>query len=184
MREIASTGQLRAGFARVALITVPLVLLLGVASSRIAPTGSENAWFQALVKPAIMPPNWAFGVAWTILYALLGLALAMIVDARGARLRSAAIWAFVVQLALNLVWSPLFFGAHQVLPAFFVILGMFVAAAVTTRLFAKVRGVAALLMLPYLGWLAFAALLNYQYHVLNPNAADLVPSASTTQIPL
>ena len=182
MREIASTGQLRAGFARTAIVTVPLILLLGIASSRIAPTGDANPWFQALVKPAIMPPNWAFGVAWTILYIMLGVALAMIVNARGAPLRRPALIAFAVQFALNLVWSPLFFGAHQILPAFFVIVAMFLAAAVTTRLFSRIRPVAALLMLPYLAWLAFASLLNYQYHVLNPNAADLVPQRSATQI--
>ena len=72
------------GFARSAIVTVPLILLLGIASSRISPTGDANPWFDALVKPAIMPPGWAFGVAWTILYIMLGVALAMIVNARGA----------------------------------------------------------------------------------------------------
>lgn len=184
LREIASRGQLRAAFLRWAIVTVPLLLLLGFASSRFAPAGDENLWFMALAKPAIMPPNWVFPVAWTALYIMLGLALAIIINARGSRYRGIALVMFAVQLVLNLIWSPMFFGAHLVLPALGVIVAMFVAAAVTTWLFARIRQGAALLMLPYLAWLAFAAMLNYQIHVLNPQAESLVPSASSTQIQL
>ncbi len=182
--ELASKGQLRAAFARWAIVTVPLILLLGFASSRLAPSGDNNPWFMALAKPAIMPPNWLFPVAWTALYIMLGLALAIVINARGSRYRGVALVMFAVQMIFNLIWAPLFFGAHQVLPALVVIVVMFVAAAITTRLFARIRQSAALLMIPYLAWLAFAAMLNYQYHVLNPDAATLVPAASSTQIQL
>jgi tryptophan-rich sensory protein len=93
-------------------------VFLGFLSGRLANSGYGNRWFDALVKPDFMPPGWAFGVAWTILYILMGLALAMVIHARGARGRGVAIILFLVQLLLNLAWSPLFFRAHQVDNAF------------------------------------------------------------------
>lgn len=182
MRELASRGQLRLAFLRWAVVTVPFILLLGFTSARFAPTGSQNPWYMQLVKPEAMPPEWAFPVAWGVIYVLLGLALAMVINARGSRLRGPAILLFAVQMALNLVWSPLFFGMHQVYAALIVIAVLFVLALATTILFGRVRGGAALLMLPYLGWLAYAGFLMYQINSLNPNAENLVPSATTDQI--
>lgn len=184
MSEIASKGQLRMSFLRWAVVTVPLILLLGFASGRLVPSGSENAWYVALAKPALTPPGWVFPVAWTTLYTLLGLAVAMIADARGAAGRGAAIGLFAVQFAGTLVWTPLFFGAHKVLAAFALIVAVLVLAIVTTVLFARIRRVAAWLLVPYLVWLSFAAMLNLGIHRLNPDAEALAPAASTTQIPL
>ncbi|HJQ18042.1 MAG TPA: TspO/MBR family protein [Allosphingosinicella sp.] len=182
MTAIASRSQLRMSFLRYALVTVPLVLLLGLVSARVSGSGSENPWFAALAKPAIMPPGWAFPVAWTLLYILLGFALAMILHARGARGRCLAVGVFVVQMILNYAWSPLFFGLHKVVPALGVIVAMLVLSALATILFVRIRKLAALLMLPYLAWLAFAATLNYQIMALNPNAEALVPSGNNGDI--
>lgn len=184
MGELASPGQLRMALLRVALVTVPLVLLLGLASGQVADAGYGNRWFAALVKPPITPPGWGFAAAWTVLYALQGLALAIVLQARGAAQRKPAAAAFVVQLALNLAWSPLFFAAHRIAAALWLIGAVFVAAAVTTWLFARVRPSAAALMLPYLAWLLFAGFLNYQFLVLNPDAETLAPAGSSTQITL
>jgi tryptophan-rich sensory protein len=184
MTAIASKSQLRMSFLRYALFTVPLVLLLGTVSGRIANSGYGNAWFDALQKPEIMPPGWMFGVAWTILYIFLGLAVALILHARGARGRGLALSLFVLQLLLNYAWSPIFFAYHEVGAAFWTILAMILIAAVTAALFWRIRRVAALLMLPYLAWLCFAALLNWQIGLLNPNAAQLAPGGSTTDIPI
>ena len=96
--EIATKEQLRGVFLRWAVVTVPLILLLGFASSRIAPAGAQNRWYAALVRPGITPPDWVFPVAWSALYILMGLALAMIINARGSRLRGLAIALFVLQL--------------------------------------------------------------------------------------
>src|SRR6185503_2730178 len=101
MTEIASRAQLRMSYLRWALVTVPLILLLGTLSGVAAGSGSSNPWFAALRKPAFMPPDWAFPVAWTLLYICLGLALALILHARGARGRPLALTLFVLQLALN-----------------------------------------------------------------------------------
>jgi tryptophan-rich sensory protein len=171
-------------FLRYALFTVPLVLLLGTLSGRIAGSGYGNAWFDALHKPSIMPPGWVFGAAWTILYVLLGLAAALILHARGARGRGPALGLFVLQLAMNYAWSPLFFAYHEVGAAFWTILAMIAISAVTAALFWRIRRSAALLMLPYIAWLGFAAALTWQISALNPGAAELAPGASTTDIPL
>jgi len=184
MSEIASTGQLRMVFLRYALVAVPLVLLLGLASGMLAGSGYDNAWFAALAKPAIMPPARAFPVAWSILYVMQGIALAIVLQARGAAGRTAATTAFVIQLLLNLAWSPLFFAAHHVEAALVLIVAIFVAAAVTALLFWRVRPVAGVLMLPYLAWLLFAGVLNYEIMRLNPGAEALAPKPASTQISL
>lgn len=182
MREIASRGQLRLAFMRWAVVTVPFILLLGFTSARLAPTGSQNAWYQALTKPENMPPEWAFPVAWTVIYVLLGLALAMIINARGSRLRGPALVLFAVQMGVNLIWSPLFFGMHQVFPALVTLGVLFALVLATATLFGRVRTGAAVLLVPYLAWIAYAGVILYQIDQLNPNAASLVPSSTRDQM--
>jgi translocator protein len=182
VREIASKGQLRLAFVRWAVVTVPFIVLLGFFSARLTPSGDDNPWFAQLVKPALMPPGMAFPIAWTILYVLMGLALAMIINARGSRLRGPALVAFALQMAVNLIWSPVFFGMHQVVPALAIIAAMFVLTLVTIILFWRIRVGAGVILLPYLAWIVFAGYLLFQIHILNPNAASLVPSRSADQI--
>lgn len=171
-------------FTRAALITVPSILLLGILSGRLSSSGYGNPWFDALAKPELMPPGWLFGVAWTILYICLGLALALVLQARSGPRRTAAIGLFASQLLLNLAWSPLFFALHKVEAALFLILAILALSVGTTLLFARIRSGAALLMLPYLGWLCFAALLNYEILRLNPGAEALVPPSGSADIAL
>lgn len=182
MNEIASPGQLRLAYLRWALFTVPVIVFLGFLSGRLANSGYGNRWFDALLKPALMPEGWVFGVAWTILYILMALALAIVIHARGAKGRGVAILLFLVQLVLNLLWSPLFFRAHQVGNALVLIVLLFIIVAVTAALFWRIRRVAGLLLLPYLAWLAFASYLNYEIGRLNPEAETLVAPALKTQI--
>jgi translocator protein len=182
MTEIASRAQLRMSYLRFALVTVPLVLLLGIISGRVSNSGYGNPWFAALVKPEAMPPDWLFPAAWTLIYILLGLSLALVLHARGAVGRGKAIALFVVQLLLNYSWPPLFFAFHEVRLALMVIVAMLVLATATSFVFGRIRRAAGLLMLPYLGWLIFAAWLNFQILVLNPNAETLVPGSSSTDI--
>ena len=184
MMEIASRSQLRMGLLRWALLTVPLVLLLGTLSGRAAGSGDGNAWFEALEKAGFMPPGWAFGAAWTFLYILLGLALAMLLHARGARGRGLVVGLFLVQLAMNYAWSPLFFGAHQVGAALALILAMIALTLVLIVLAWRIRRGAALLMLPYVAWLCFAAALNFAIGQLNPEASELAPQPASTDIRL
>lgn len=180
--ELASRRQLRLAFLRRAVVTVPLIVLLGFTAARLAPTGSGNRWYAALVKPDATPPDWVFPVAWTGIYILLGLSLAMILNARGSGLRGAAIVLFAVQMAANLVWSPVFFGMHQVTWALGVIAAMFGLTAATIVLFARIRMAAAWLLVPYLAWIVFAGYLTWQIMALNPGAETLDPSGTVTQI--
>lgn len=182
MSGIASKGQLRMSFLRWAIVTVPLILLLGFASGRAVPAGSENSWYVALQKPALTPPGWVFPVAWTSLYILLGLAVALILHARGARGRGLALAVFAVQFALNLAWTPLFFGAHRIGAALVVIVAMLLLSIVTTLLFGRIRTAAAWLMVPYMVWISFAGVLTWRIGQLNPGAETLVPGAHTSQM--
>lgn len=180
--SIASKGQLRMSFVRWAAFVVPLVLLLGFLSGRSVPAGSENGWYMALAKPSFTPPGWVFPVAWTILYLMIGFALAIVLSARGAAMRTLGAGLFTAQFALNLVWTPLFFGAHKVGAALLLIVAIFGLSLATTYVFSRIRAVAAALMLPYLAWLAFAGLLNWQITQLNPDAETIVPAGGTSQM--
>ena len=171
-------------FVRIALVTVPLILFLGIVSGAVAGSGSSNPWFASLAKPAAMPPDWAFPVAWTLLYIVIGLALALVVGARGAGGRGIGIGLFVVQFALNLAWSPVFFAGHAIGAALAIILLMIVTTVATILAFARIRPRAAALMLPYLAWICFAAWLNHSIETLNPNAGTLAPASSSAQVQL
>ncbi len=156
--------------AKLSLITVPIVVGIGFLMGRLSNPGFGNSWFDQLTKPEAMPPGWAFGVAWTILYVLLGISLALVLAAPRSPARQTALGLFILQLALNYSWSPLFFAAHQVeiaLAVIVVILALSIAAALTLR---KVNAAAAWLMVPYLAWLCFATYLNFEIMRLNPGA--------------
>ena len=181
MSEIATPSQLRQSFLRRAFVTVPLIVLLGTASGILSGSGWNNLWFQALVKPRGIPSGWVFGMVWTTLYVLMGLAVAMILHARRARGRTIAMALFVVQLLLNLSWSPIFFAFHKVQLAAWWILLMLVAAAATAHAFWQIRRLAGWILLPYLLWLCFAGTLSYKIARLNPHGAR---AAETHEIAL
>ncbi len=183
MGGIASSGQLRMSWLRVALVTVPFILLIGILSGQLSGSGYGNDWFDALRKPGFMPPGWLFGAAWTFLYILLGLVLAGLIHARGAHGRGLAIFLFLVQLALNYAWSPVFFGAHEVGLALLIVLAMIALTLILFFLVWRIRRMAALLLLPYLAWLGFAAALTFEVDRLNP-AASLAPPGGSTDIRL
>ena len=168
MNFLASREQLRASLMRWALVCVPACLLIGILPGRI--WTADSAWFAALVKPAIYPPPAAFGIVWGTLFVMMGLALALVGSAWGARGRAVAIAAFAVQFALNLAWTPVFFGAHLMTGGLVLLAGIVVAVALTAVLFWRVRRMAGALLVPYLAWVMFAAVLNYEFLRLNPQA--------------
>jgi translocator protein len=179
---IASAGQLRWSFARWAAVCVPFVLLLGFLSGRSVPAGRDNPWYVALAKPAATPPDWAFPVAWTLIYVGMGLALAIVLNARGARGRGAAAGLFAVLLIALTAWQPLFFGAHRIGAALGLIgfiLGCGIAAAF---LFGRIRSAAAWLLTPLLVWVSFAGALTWRIAQLNPDAERVAPGPRTSQM--
>lgn len=176
MSEIATPSQLRQSFLRRAAVTVPLIVLLGTASGILSDAGSSNLWFQALAKPRHLPSGATFGLVWTVLYALMGLAVAMVLHARRARGRAIAMSLFVAQLLLNLAWSPLFFHFHKIRLAAWWILIIFLLALATAWSFARIRRLAGWILVPYLAWLCFAGLLGYRIAELNPHGARAAQS--------
>jgi len=183
MNRLASPAQLRASFFRWALFLVPTIVLLGFLSGQVGGS-ADSPWFAALEKPATFPPPATFGIVWSVLYAMMGVALALVCAAWGARFRTPAIIAFVVQLLINLAWSPVFFGEHQISTALAIILALDVAVIVTIALFWRVRRLAAVLLLPYLAWILFATLLNWQFLDLNPQADGAEVSNAVQRIEL
>jgi len=155
---------------KTAIVTVVAIELLGGLSGWLSQSGYGNPWFDALVKPSFMPPGFLFGIVWPILYALLGLALALILAEPASDRRRVALILFGVQMVLNFARSPIFFAGHDITLAKYVIITMIVIAAAAALLFYRLRPVAGLLMVPYLCWLMFATTLNTSIETLNPGA--------------
>jgi benzodiazapine receptor len=166
---MADIGEHR-GLGKMALLTCPALVLLGSASGWLSNSGFGNPWFDQLAKPSFMPPGWLFGVAWTILYILLGLALAMVLALPSSERRRSGLQLFFLQLVLNFAWSPIFFAAHDITLAKWTIFLMAAIAAASARQFLLLKRPAGLLMIPYLAWLVFAATLNATIEQLNPGA--------------
>ncbi len=130
---------------------------------------SIPTWYRTLDKPDWRPPDKAFGPVWTTLYALMGLALVLVRRARGAPNRiDTAQAVFGLQLALNLAWSFVFFGGRSPRGGLVVIVLLWAFILATLAEFWRVKRVAALLMVPYLGWVTFAAVLNAEIARRNP----------------
>lgn len=124
-------------------------------------------WYAGLVKPAWTPPNAAFPVAWTVLYALMALALWRLWQASERAGRRAAILLFLLQLALNALWSPVFFGLRAPLAGLGVMVALIAAVVATLKASFRVDRVAGALLLPYLIWLCYACALNGAIVALN-----------------
>ena len=158
---------------RAGVVLVPLLLLLGGLSARVSGSTEDNGWYQTLVLPALQPPGPVFGIAWSILYTMVAVATAIVWGHKQAPGRGLALGLFALGFAINLVWSPVFFRLHLILPAMVIIAVMLIVAVATTFAFARVSRVAAWLMLPYLVWLGFALALNASIWRLNPVADAL-----------
>lgn len=182
MSGFATSRQQRASIWRTALITVPVVVIIGSLMGYLSGSGYGNAWFAALDLPEITPPGWVFGTVWPLLYVMIGLSLAMVLTARGAQGRTFALILFFVQLIANFAWSPVFFGAQQVALALYLIIFILMVTIATTFAVAPIRKAAAWLLVPYMIWLSFASILNYQINQRNPQAETLVLPSMTTQI--
>ena len=163
---------------KLALVTAPAIVVLGSLSGYLSQSGFENSWYAPLDKPSFQPPGWAFGVVWTILYALMGVALALVLAAPPSKPRRRGLVLFFAQLLLNYSWSPVFFGAGMIDIGFLIIMVMNVLVTATIIAFWRMKPLAGLLLLPYLAWLCLATVLNHETGRLNP-AADRAPLGIT-----
>ena|SRR6187402_3246602 len=143
-----------------------MVFVVGVVGTGwlIGATNLPGAWYAALAKPGFVPPNWAFPVAWTILYVMIAIA-GWRTFRRDPRGRAMLVWA--AQLALNFAWSPVMFTMHQIGAALVILIGLFVAIVTYISLEKSQDRLAAALFVPYAAWVAFAGVLNASIWRLN-----------------
>lgn len=117
-------------------------------------------WYPSLAKPSWTPPGWLFGPVWTVLYGMIGIASWRVWRRGGIREARLALGVDALQLGFNGAWSGIFFGLRQPAPAFVEILALWLLIVATTLLFSARDRLAAVLMIPYLAWVSFAAVLN------------------------
>jgi benzodiazapine receptor len=143
-------------------------LAAGVIGSPAVTNSGFSSWYAAIEKPGFTPPSWVFGPVWTILYLLMGVAAFLVWrKGLGSRIvRVALVW-FLIQLALNASWSPVFFGLHRIGLALAIVVLLWVAIVVTMYGFFRVSRPAGLLLVPYLLWVSFATVLNAAIWHLN-----------------
>jgi tryptophan-rich sensory protein len=131
-------------------------------------TASEiPGWYRTLARPSIAPPDWVFGPVWTLLYALMAVAVWRVWESAPSPLRSWGLALFLVQLGLNFAWPLIFFRYHAIGAALAEILALWVAIGATTLVFHHVEPLAAWLMAPYWAWVSFASVLNGAFWRLN-----------------
>jgi translocator protein len=148
------------------LASVLICLGVGFAGSYF--TISEiPTWYASLNKPFFSPPNWVFGPVWTTLYIMMGISIALVVEKAPKIKRNDFLGIFAFQLILNFLWSVVFFGIHQPLPAFIIIIALWINILVLILLFRKYSLAASLLLVPYLLWVSFASFLNLAVVYLN-----------------
>ncbi|WP_256107737.1 TspO/MBR family protein [Streptomyces sp. ODS05-4] len=155
------------GASRWPLLLLFLGLCFAVAAIGGAAAADAGSTYTALERPGWAPPSWLFGPVWTVLYAMIAVSAWLAVRARSTTSAKPAMIAWGAQLALNLAWTPLFFAADQYGLAFLDILLLLAALAVTMLLFHRRSPAAALLLVPYAVWVAYATALNLAIWQLN-----------------
>jgi translocator protein len=135
-------------------------LLLTFCAPALGAFSMPGAWYATLNKPSWNPPAWIFGPVWTLLYLSMAIAAWWVWRQGGWKLQSGALRLYGVQLVLNAIWTPLFFGLHRPGWAFVEILLLLTAVVATTRAFWRTSRFAGALLVPYVLWVSFASVLN------------------------
>ncbi len=150
------------------LAAVAICELIGIGGAFFTAPAVSSDWYANLIKPSLQPPAWLFSPVWTALYALMGISAFLIwrkaLSATNAKI---GLGIFAVQLALNFLWSVVFFGLHDPGAAFADIALLWLAILATIASFAKISKPAAWLLVPYILWVSFAGYLNYSIWILN-----------------
>lgn len=151
------------------LVTSIIICLFAGFIGSIFTSPSIPTWYATLIKPSFNPPDWIFAPVWTALFALMGISLYLVWN-KGLQDKKVKISLslFGLQLVLNVLWSFLFFGLHSPFYAFLEIIILWIAIVLTILNFFKVSRTAGLLLLPYIFWISFAAILNFSIWRLNP----------------
>jgi tryptophan-rich sensory protein len=163
MHEISGFGSPAA-----LIFWVGFCVAIGLISGLLTRTAIPS-WYASLRKPSFNPPNWIFGPVWTMLYILMGMAAWMVWMQPASQLRTYALIWFLIQLALNFLWSMILFRWHAIAGALGEISILWLAILATMTLFWEVYSPAGWLMVPYLAWVSFATALNLAIFRLNRN---------------
>lgn len=142
-------------------------LLLCFSAPALSSFARPDAWYALLQKPSWNPPGWVFGPVWTSLYTLMAIAAWGVWRRGGLRAQKIPLTLFLVQLALNTAWTPLFFGLHRIGLALLDILLLWLAIVATQLAFWRTNRWSAVLLLPYLAWVSFASFLTFTIWRLN-----------------
>lgn len=126
----------------------------------------NSVWYKNLIKPPFAPPDWLFAPAWGILYITIILAF-IIYCLKPAQNKKSGYIYFAVQLLLNILWTPVFFGLKNIFLGLFVIIILDIFVYLTIRDFYRVSKLAGILLIPYFVWILFATYLNIGYFLLN-----------------
>ncbi len=152
----------------------PLTLLLSILGSNAAgfigaffTVTSVTSWYATLNQPPLNPPNWVFGPVWTTLYTLMGIALYLVITTKSKQSKTLSYVFFGTQLALNTLWSILYFGFERIDLALIEIVVLLVFILLTLWQIGKINNTAAWLLVPYVAWVSFATYLNAGYFLLN-----------------
>lgn len=143
-------------------------LALCFAASGTAFFVSRGGWYAGLHKPSWNPPAWVFGPVWTLLYVMMAVAAWLVWREGGWKQQWRALALFILQWLLNAMWTPLFFGMHRPGLAFAELIALWLVLVATLMSFWRVRNLAGVLLMPYLAWASFAAVLNFNIWRLNP----------------
>lgn len=148
------------------IVSILIPLTVGFAGSFFT-SSSINSWYSTINKPSFNPPNWLFAPVWTLLFILIGISFYLVWNKDFGDIRSWVLLIYGANLALNLLWSLLFFGLRnpylaliEIVILWFVILGNIIV-------FYRISRTAGLLLIPYLLWVTFASFLNYNIYILN-----------------
>ncbi len=149
------------------IISIIYVQLAGLIGS-IFTTPSISTWYQTLVKPSYNPPNWLFAPAWTLLFLLMGISLFLIWTSQAdKKTKQKAIAIFNTQLLFNILWSLFFFTFKNPTLAFIEIIIFWILILINIKSFSTIKRFAAILLIPYILWVSFAAFLNLSIVLLN-----------------
>jgi len=149
-------------------VAVIVCLTVGYSSSTVTKSGVET-WYPTIIKPVFNPPNWVFMPVWTLLFVLMGIAAGLIWDKikeQNVEVKK-ALGFFLIQLALNAIWSYLFFGLKNPMLALIEIALLWLMIYETYLKFIKINKTAGYLLIPYMAWVGFAAILNASIWLLN-----------------
>ena len=147
------------------IISITFCLAAGVLGS-VFTTPAIPTWYATLIKPSFAPPNWVFFPVWTTLFIMMGISLFLVWQKEDLKVKN-ALYIFGIQLILNVLWSAAFFGLRSPLAGLIEICILWILILLTIMKFMKISRTAGLLLIPYIFWVSFAAVINFFIWRLN-----------------